>query len=53
MIIVWPSLMFTNVELNILSQSFIGIKILLDFIIISLLITYMLKINLTIIKDSL
>ena len=51
MIIVWPSLLFTEVEFNLLSQFFIGTKILLDFIIISLLITYILKMNLHIFKD--
>ena len=53
MIIVWPSILFTDLELNLLGQFFIVIKILLDFIIISLLITYILKMNLLIFRDSL
>ena len=53
MIIVWLSILFTDLEPNLLGQFFIVIKILLDFIIISLLITYILKMNLLIFRNSL
>ena len=51
MIVVWPSLIFTNIEFNSSGQFFVGTKILLDFLIMSLLITYMIKVNLFVYKD--
>ena len=39
MIVVWPSLIFSDIEFNSSGQFFVGTKILLDFLIMSFFFT--------------
>jgi len=52
MILFWPKVMFSDISRNFIAQSILSAKIFLDFFIILLLISFVLKINLIIFKKT-
>lgn len=52
MILFWPKVMFSNIKVDFVAQLILGSKIFLDYIIICLLITYIIKINIIIFKKT-
>ena len=52
MILFWPKVMFSDINVDLFAQLFLGIKILLDYFIIMLLIPYVLKLNIILFKKT-
>jgi len=52
MILFWPKVMFSDINIDYIAQIILGAKIFLDYFIILLLITYILKINLIVFKKT-
>jgi hypothetical protein len=52
MIFFWPKVLFSDINNDIFSQLILGIKILLDYIIIIFLTPYIIKLNLILFKKS-
>jgi hypothetical protein len=52
MIIFWPKVMFSNVHIESLIQYLVSIKIVIDYIVISFLITFIINLNISVIKET-
>ena len=52
MILFWPKVMFGDINVDLFAQLILGIKIFLDYIIILVLVTYMLKLNISVFKKT-
>ena len=52
MILFWPKVMFGDINVDLFAQLILGIKILLDYIIILVLTTYVLKLNLILFRKT-
>mgnify|MGYP001237313473 CR=1 FL=1 len=52
MILFWPKVMFSDINVDLFAQLILGIKILLDYFIIMLLIPYVLKLNIILFKKT-
>ena len=52
MILFWPKVIFANINVDLFAQSILGIKIFLDYIIILVLISYILKLNIIFFKKT-
>ena len=52
MILFWPKVMFSDINVDLIAQLILGIKILLDYFIIMLLIPYVLKLNIILFKKT-
>ena len=52
MILFWPKVLFSEIDIDYIAQILLGVKIFLDYFIILLLITYILKINLIVFKKT-
>ena len=52
MILFWPKVIFADINVDLFAQLVLGVKIFLDYIIIMALVTYMLKLNISVFKKT-